>query len=127
MSQLPEHGLPTRHGVSPSCVGLPAGAWASMLDFLVERFPAIDRSVWLQRMAAGEVVDEHGEPVTATRPYRGHIRVYYYRALPDEPPDPPPARGPFRCSAPAPKRAPMWPRCSTVPKITSSPPVAPGV
>ena len=56
-----------------------------MLDFLVERFPAIDRSVWLQRMAAGEVVDEHGEPVTATRPYRGHIRVYYYRALPDEP------------------------------------------
>ena len=42
-------------------------------------------------------------------------------------PDPPPARGPFRCSAPAPKRAPMWPRCSTVPKITSSPPVAPGV
>jgi tRNA pseudouridine32 synthase/23S rRNA pseudouridine746 synthase len=56
-----------------------------MLDFLVERFPAIARSVWLQRMAAGEVVDELGEPVTATRPYRGHIRVYYYRALPDEP------------------------------------------
>ena len=56
-----------------------------MLDFLVERFPAIARSVWLQRMAAGEVVDEHGEPVTATRPYRGHLRVYYYRALPDEP------------------------------------------
>jgi tRNA pseudouridine32 synthase/23S rRNA pseudouridine746 synthase len=56
-----------------------------MLDFLVERFPAIDRSVWLQRMAAGEVVDEHGEPVTASRAYRGHMRVYYYRALPDEP------------------------------------------
>ena len=65
MSTLPAHGLPTRHGVSPSCVGLPPGPWASMLDFLVERFPAIDRSVWLQRMAAGEVVDEHGEPVTA--------------------------------------------------------------
>ena len=85
MSTLPAHGLPTRHGVSPSCVGLPPGPWASMLDFLVERFPAIDRSVWLQRMAAGEVVDEHGEPVTATRPYRGHMRVYYYRALPHEP------------------------------------------
>lgn len=85
MSQVPAHGLPTRDGVSPSCVGLPPGPWASMLDFLVERFPAIARSVWLQRMAAGEVVDELGEPVTATRPYRGHIRVYYYRALPDEP------------------------------------------
>jgi tRNA pseudouridine32 synthase/23S rRNA pseudouridine746 synthase len=81
----PAHGLSTRAGVSPSCVGLPAGAWASMLDFLVERFPAIDRSVWLQRMAAGEVVDEFGEPVTPERPYRGHLRVYYYRALPDEP------------------------------------------
>ena len=71
--------------MSPSCVGLPAGDWPTVLDFLVERFPAIARSTWLQRMAAGEVVDEHGEPVTATRPYRGHLRVYYYRALPDEP------------------------------------------
>ena len=56
-----------------------------MLDFLVERFPAIARSTWLQRMAAGEVVDEFGSAVTPDRPYRGHLRVYYYRALPDEP------------------------------------------
>ena len=85
MSRLPAHGLPTRCGVSPSCVGLPASNWPTITDFLLERFPAIARGVWLARMAAGEVVDEHGEPVTATRPYRGHIRVYYYRALPDEP------------------------------------------
>ena len=85
MSRLPAHGLPTRCGVSPSCVGLPAGNWPTITDFLLERFPAIARGVWLARMAAGEVVDEHGEPVTATRAYRGHIRVYYYRALPDEP------------------------------------------
>ena len=56
-----------------------------MLDFLVERFPAIARTVWLQRMAAGEVVDEFGLAVTPDRSYRGHLRVYYYRALPDEP------------------------------------------
>lgn len=56
-----------------------------MLDFLVERFPAIARTVWLQRMADGEVVDEFGLAVTPDRPYRGHLRVYYYRALPDEP------------------------------------------
>ncbi len=85
MSSLPAHGLPTRHGVSPSCVGLPAGDWLTVLDFLVERFPAIARSVWLQRMAAGEVVDEFGLAVTPDRLYRGHLRVYYYRALPDEP------------------------------------------
>jgi tRNA pseudouridine32 synthase/23S rRNA pseudouridine746 synthase len=85
VSRLPAHGLPTRDGVNPSCVGLPAGDWPTVLDFLVERFPAIARGTWLQRMAAGEVVDEFGSAVTPDRPYRGHLRVYYYRALPDEP------------------------------------------
>ena len=76
---------PTRNGVGPSCVGLPAGNWPTIADFLVQRFPAIDRAVWVQRMNEGHVVDEHGEPVTPERPYRGHMRVYYYRNLVDEP------------------------------------------
>ena len=78
-------GLPTRHGVSPSCVGLPAGAWPTFTDFLVERFPAISRQTWLERMAAELVVDEFGGRVSAERAYRGHMRLYYYRALPAEP------------------------------------------
>jgi tRNA pseudouridine32 synthase/23S rRNA pseudouridine746 synthase len=78
-------GLPTRHGVSPSCVGLPAGDWPTFTDFLVERFPAIDREIWLARMDAGLVADEFGDPVTPQRPYRGHMRLYYYRDLPQEP------------------------------------------
>ncbi|NMM08438.1 RluA family pseudouridine synthase [Polaromonas sp.] len=77
-------GLPTRHGVSPSCVGLPAGNWPTFTDFLVERFPAISRRTWLERMAAGLVVDEFGAAVTPQRTYRGHMRLYYYRALADE-------------------------------------------
>ncbi|MFZ2294684.1 MAG: RluA family pseudouridine synthase [Polaromonas sp.] len=81
MSTLPAHGLPTRHGVSPSCVGLPAGDWPTFTDFLVQRFPAITREVWLERMAARLVVDEFGGIVTPERPYRGHMRLYYYRAL----------------------------------------------
>ncbi|MEP6589119.1 MAG: RluA family pseudouridine synthase [Polaromonas sp.] len=75
----------TRHGVSPSCVGLPAGAWPTFTDFLVERFPAITRETWLERMAAGLVADEFGAAVTPERPYRGHMRLYYYRALDMEP------------------------------------------
>jgi tRNA pseudouridine32 synthase/23S rRNA pseudouridine746 synthase len=78
-------GLPTRHGVSPSCVGLPGGVWPTFTDFLVERFPAIDRDVWLARMAAHLVADEFGALVTPERPYRGHMRLYYYRDLPEEP------------------------------------------
>jgi tRNA pseudouridine32 synthase/23S rRNA pseudouridine746 synthase len=77
-------GLPVRNGVSPSCVSLPGGDWPTITDFLVQRFPDIPRAVWLERMAAGAVVDEFGEAVTLERAYRGHMRLYYYRALPPE-------------------------------------------
>ena len=56
-----------------------------MLEFFAERFPAIAPEVWQQRMAQGLVVDEHGELVTPQRRYQGHLRVYYYRAVPAEP------------------------------------------
>jgi tRNA pseudouridine32 synthase/23S rRNA pseudouridine746 synthase len=85
VNKLPRHGLQTRNGVSPSCVGLPAGDWPTITGFLVQRFPAVTREVWLERMAQGLVIDEFGAAVTPERPYRGHMRVYYYRALPDEP------------------------------------------
>ena len=78
------HGLPTRNGVGPSCVGLPAGHWLTITDFLVERFPAIAREVWLQRMARQLVVDEFGVLVTPERPYPSHMRIYYYRAVDEE-------------------------------------------
>ena len=81
---LAHGGLPTRLGVSPSCVGLPAGEWPTFTDFLVQRFPAISRETWLDRMASSLVVDEFGGMVTPERPYRGHMRLYYYRALPTE-------------------------------------------
>ena len=80
--------LPTRDGVGPSCVGLPEGPWATITDFLVQRFPAIPRQTWLQRMAGSEVVDEFGALVTEARPFQSHIRVYYYRALEAEEPIP---------------------------------------
>ena len=76
--------LPVKNGVGPSVVGLPkdgTAQWRTITDFLVERFPAIPRATWLQRMADGDVQDEFGVAVTAARPYQGHIRVYYYRDL----------------------------------------------
>ena len=36
-------------------------------------------------MASGHVVDEFGERVTPERAYPNHLRVYYYRDVPDEP------------------------------------------
>ena len=80
--------LVTRAGVGPSCVGLPAGPWRTITDFLVERFPAVSRNTWLARMATGHVVDEFGALVTPERafpiPAGGTMRVYYYRDVPEE-------------------------------------------
>ena len=78
---ISQHGLPTKNGVGPSCVGLPAGDWRTITDFLVERFPAISREVWLERMAGQLVMDEFGVLVTPERPYPSHMRIYYYRAV----------------------------------------------
>jgi len=79
--------LPVKNGVGPSVVGLPKDdkcQWRSITDFLTDRFPAIPRTTWLQRMADGDVKDEFGAAITPDRPYQGHIRVYYYRDLPVE-------------------------------------------
>ncbi len=76
--------LPSKNGVGPSVVGLPkddSAQWRTITDFLVDRFPAIPRATWLQRMADGDIEDEFGKPVTPGRPYQGNIRVYYYRDL----------------------------------------------
>ena len=76
--------LPVKSGVGPSVVGLPKddkSQWRTITDFLTDRFPAIPRATWLQRMADGDVEDEFGIVVTSDRAYQGHIRVYYYRDL----------------------------------------------
>ena len=79
------HVLPVRDGVSPSCVVLPTYGQGSMLDFLAQRLPVVARDEWRQRMLAGEVVDERGQPVVPERPFEGGLRLYYYRSLPAEP------------------------------------------
>lgn len=77
--------LPTRDGVSPSCVVLPPQGAGNMLDFLVQRMPIVARAEWLRRMEAGDVVDEHGVPVAPNRVFEARLRVYYYRSLTEEP------------------------------------------
>ena len=60
----------------------PAGTIA---HFLAQQFPAISAHEWSQRIAAGNVVDEHGVAVTPTRAFEAGLRIYYYRALETEP------------------------------------------
>ena len=77
--------MPTRNGVGPSCVSLPVGPWATVLDFLVERMPGISRQEWTQRLQAQSVLNEQGEPVTVAQAYTPHTRLFYYRHIDNEP------------------------------------------
>jgi tRNA pseudouridine32 synthase/23S rRNA pseudouridine746 synthase len=76
--------LPTVEGVGPSRQRLPAGPWATVLDFLLERFPRVAAATWLARMARGEVVDEAGLRLDPASPYRAGGCVFYYRELASE-------------------------------------------
>jgi tRNA pseudouridine32 synthase/23S rRNA pseudouridine746 synthase len=69
-------------------VALPPGDWPSLLDFLTQRFPAIDPVLWRTRMASGDVIDAWGQPILSDQAYQPHQRIYYYREVPDEPPIP---------------------------------------
>ena len=72
-------------GVSASCVGVPAGPWTQLLDFLAQRMPGVPREVWLERMAQGRVFNEAGATLPPAAPFEPHTRVYYYRELSNEP------------------------------------------
>jgi tRNA pseudouridine32 synthase / 23S rRNA pseudouridine746 synthase len=80
--------LPTLNGVSPSCVALPPGAWTRVLDFMVERLPAVSREQWQQRLHDGQVFWSDARPVAPDAPYRANTHVFYYRQIDDETPLP---------------------------------------
>ena len=76
---------PSRNGVGASCVVLPEGPWATVAEFLFQRFPGVPSDVWLQRMENGDVVDDQGIAVTKQCAYAPKRRLYYYRAVEAEP------------------------------------------
>jgi tRNA pseudouridine32 synthase / 23S rRNA pseudouridine746 synthase len=75
-------------GLAASTLQLPPGTWSTVLDCLCERFPAVTRAQWMDRMARGRVVDSAGHWVTLETPYRVGLEVHYYREVPDEQPIP---------------------------------------
>lgn len=77
--------IPTRNGVGPSRVSLPAGPWPTVLDFLLERMPDISRDEWLHRFSHNLVLNQDAQPVAATQPYTPHTQLYYYRHIANEP------------------------------------------
>lgn len=77
--------LPIVDGVGPSCQWLPAGEWKTVLDFLRQQFPDVTTATWNSRMTRGQVVDDTGQSLDETSPYRPGACVFYYRELASEP------------------------------------------
>lgn len=79
---------PSRNGVGASCVVLPTGPWARVIDFLVQRFPGVSAATWLERLQMGDVIDDQGQVLQPDTPYLAGLRLYYFRAVEMEPPIP---------------------------------------
>lgn len=77
-----------RDGVSPSYLWLPEGSWADMRAFLADWFTDVDIAIWDARMARGEVVDTHGNPLHPDSPFKRGVCMFYYREIEDETPIP---------------------------------------
>ncbi|MGQ0530262.1 MAG: RluA family pseudouridine synthase [Panacagrimonas sp.] len=71
-----------------SHVELPPGQWRTVLDFLCERFPAIDENSWRSRLQRGRVTDGAGQVIGVDQAYRSGLRLRYYRELAVETPIP---------------------------------------
>lgn len=88
MSRYRPNPPSARDGLNASCVVVPAGRWASALDFLDWRFDKVARADWAQRLAAGDVVHQDGTRVRADEMLCSGQRLYYFREVPQEPPIP---------------------------------------
>ncbi|MEN9996290.1 MAG: Ribosomal large subunit pseudouridine synthase [Pseudomonadota bacterium] len=73
------------NGVSPSKVGVPANTQQTAIDFLCARFPAIQRERWLQRFAAGSVLNAMGQPIAPAQGLLGESHLRYFREVSEEP------------------------------------------
>ena len=67
-----------------SQVRLPNQPYSLILDFLSERFAAIGRDVWRQRMLSGKVLDAQQCCVLPTASYQPGALLYYFREVPNE-------------------------------------------
>ncbi len=82
--RAPVSPLPARDGVSPSRVWLTEGAWATLGEFLLQRFEYLNPEALQQRIQRGDVVNDAGEPQALDTPYVAGQWLWYYREVPDE-------------------------------------------
>jgi len=72
---------------TPSIVSLPQTnpGVATVLEYLIIKFPFIEAQTWRQRIHDGKVHRHDGSPITAQSPFIAQQRIYYYREVKNEP------------------------------------------
>jgi tRNA pseudouridine32 synthase / 23S rRNA pseudouridine746 synthase len=75
----------SREGVGASRVHCPEGSWATVHDFLCERFTYLPREVWAQRFESGSVLTALGTALRLDAPYEARQTVHYFREVAHEP------------------------------------------
>jgi tRNA pseudouridine32 synthase/23S rRNA pseudouridine746 synthase len=75
---------PDIDGLAASTLQLPPGPWPTVLDCLCDRFPAVARAQWIDRMARGRVLDGDGGWLMPDTPHRVGLEVHYYREMANE-------------------------------------------
>ena len=77
----------TSRAVRPSTTHLPPldDPPATVLDWLVARFPKIEEATWRSRMARGLVTRGDGSVLDVSSPYEAHLQIRYFREVAEEP------------------------------------------
>lgn len=58
---------------------------ATVLEYLIIRFPYIDAHIWRQRIADGKIHRHDGSLITTQSPFQAQQRIYYYKEVENEP------------------------------------------
>jgi tRNA pseudouridine32 synthase/23S rRNA pseudouridine746 synthase len=71
----------------PSKLSLPQAnpGVATVLEYLIFKFPYINAQTWQQRISEGKVHYHDGSLITAQSPFQSQQRIYYYREVESEP------------------------------------------
>jgi len=71
----------------PSKITLPQEnkGWNNLLEFLVHKFPLIDKQIWTTRLSEGKVHWQSGEVVNANTSFQARQVLCYYREVQHEP------------------------------------------
>ena len=59
--------------------------YPSVVEFLSQRFPAVSRNRWVERILEGKVLDDQGRPITEATEYSPSKRIFYFRETENEP------------------------------------------